>query len=284
VSGLIGTLGFVTNHPLTREAKIAAVGRFVSWQIRSRLQRENVVDWVHPTKLVVRRGLAGATGNIYCGLHEFPDMGFVVHFLRPEDLFVDVGANIGSYTVLASGVCRARTFAVEPDPDTLERLAMNIAVNGLGAKVRTFRTALGDHEGEVAFTVGLDSINKVIAPGSANARTVPLTMLDRLLTLAEPAMIKMDVEGYEESVIKGANATLAKASLKAVQTELITPEIERQLGSVGFTRMYYDPFTRRLADTPVGHHSNNALFIRDREFVAARLETARAIRVLGREL
>jgi hypothetical protein len=42
------------------------------------------------------------SGNIYAGLHEFGDMAFVLHFLRAGDLFADVGANIGSYTVLAS--------------------------------------------------------------------------------------------------------------------------------------------------------------------------------------
>jgi hypothetical protein len=44
---------------------------------------------------------------IYCGLHEFTDMAFSLHFLSPEDLFVDVGADIGSYTVLASA-CAGR--------------------------------------------------------------------------------------------------------------------------------------------------------------------------------
>ena len=61
---LIDTLRFVTTHPLTRHARIAALARFASWQVRSRLREELVVPWVHSTKLAVRRGMTGATGNI----------------------------------------------------------------------------------------------------------------------------------------------------------------------------------------------------------------------------
>jgi hypothetical protein len=56
------------------------------------------------------------TGNLYAGLHEFSEMGFLLHLLRQNDLFVDVGANLGSYTVLASAVCQARNIAFEPVP------------------------------------------------------------------------------------------------------------------------------------------------------------------------
>ena len=51
-------------------------------------------------------GMTGATGNVYCGLHEFEDMALVLHALRPRDLFVDVGANVGSYTVLGGQPAR----------------------------------------------------------------------------------------------------------------------------------------------------------------------------------
>ena len=43
----------------------------------------------------------GVTGNVYCGLHDFAEMSFMLHLLRAGDLFADIGANVGSYTVLA---------------------------------------------------------------------------------------------------------------------------------------------------------------------------------------
>src|SRR6478609_823915 len=106
-SYMLSTLRFIIRHPLNQRRRLAALMRFASWQLGSRVKTEHVIPWVAGTKLVVRRGMTGATGNIYCGLHEFADMAFVLHALRPGDLFVDVGANIGSYTVLASAVCDA---------------------------------------------------------------------------------------------------------------------------------------------------------------------------------
>src|SRR6476469_5615627 len=101
---------FLSDHPLTRDHRAAAFARVCRWQIESRLRDEVIVPWIGSIRLAVRRGMTGATGNVYAGLHEFADMAFTLHFLRPNDLFLDVGANIGSYTLLASGVCKARAI------------------------------------------------------------------------------------------------------------------------------------------------------------------------------
>lgn len=99
---LLTIIKFITHHPLNRGHKLRAIIRFVKWQIGSRLVNGSIVyDWVNGAKFLVKTGETGLTGNIYTGLHEFQDMGFLLHFLRPEDLFVDIGANVGSYTILA---------------------------------------------------------------------------------------------------------------------------------------------------------------------------------------
>src|SRR5262245_60449217 len=90
-------------------------------------------------------------GNIYADLHEFADMAFILHFLRPDDLSLDVGANIGSYTLLASGVCRAKTISFEPDPQTMALLRRNIDLNGLHEYVVLEEAAVGAEEGAVEF-------------------------------------------------------------------------------------------------------------------------------------
>jgi FkbM family methyltransferase len=67
--------------------------------------------------------------------------------LAPGDLVVDIGANMGSYTMLASKIRGARTIAVEPDPDTAPALRRNIEVNAIGDRVRVAEAALGAMEG-----------------------------------------------------------------------------------------------------------------------------------------
>jgi hypothetical protein len=81
---------FLATHPLTKHRRLPAMARVLRWQVASRIQDEVIVHWIGGTRLAARRGMTGLTGNIYAGLHEFADMAFVLHFLRPCDLFVDV--------------------------------------------------------------------------------------------------------------------------------------------------------------------------------------------------
>src|SRR5688500_6393396 len=106
---MLNTLKFVWTHPISSANRLSAISRYARWQIGTRILRAPVlIPFVESTQLVCERSMTGATGNHYCGLHEFGDMGFLLHFLRPEDLFLDVGANIGSFSILASGVAGAR--------------------------------------------------------------------------------------------------------------------------------------------------------------------------------
>jgi FkbM family methyltransferase len=275
-----------STHPLTRHAPLKAWARFVSWQIRSRLQEEVLVPWIAGQHLVVRRGMTGATGNIYLGLHEFPDMMLLLHFLREGDLFIDVGANVGSYTVLASGVCRAKTWSFEPDPDTARHLKRNVTVNNLDGLVTAYELALGDADGRMCFTVGLDTMNRIAAADEKNIRMVRQQPLDTLIGKHQPVMIKIDVEGHEEAVLRGARALLANDSLKVIELETATPVIDAMLTAHGFERACYEPFSRELrqearAVSSRGVSSANSVFIRDWEFVSSRLTRANHVRVLG---
>src|SRR5712691_2896772 len=141
---LMAALSFILSHPLNRGRPLSTLGRFAAWQVASRLRADIEFEWIEGAKLIVSRGMTGATGNIYCGLHEFVEMGFLLHLLRPNDLFLDVGANIGSYTILAAGVCKARAIAFEPDPGAARMLRRNIAINHLNALADVREAALGE--------------------------------------------------------------------------------------------------------------------------------------------
>jgi FkbM family methyltransferase len=284
MKAVINLVRFFSCHPLTRDAPMKAWARFALWQISSLLRQEVIVPWIAGQRLAVRRGMTGATGNIYAGLHEFSDMMFLLHFLRPGDTFLDIGANVGSYTVLASGVCGAATWAFEPAPKTVNDLRRNIEINGLENLVTVFEFALGPSKAEIPFTIDLDTTNKVATEGVKNVRMVHQEMLDTLTANCTPVMVKMDVEGYEEEVLRGAQATLAIKSLKAIELETVTPEIKRMLFKNGFEQAYYDPFNRMLSQRPVDLPSANSLFLRDSVFVRSRLAAAKTVQVLGRTI
>jgi FkbM family methyltransferase len=144
-------------------------------------------------------GMRGATENLHVGLSEFEDMAFVLHLLRQTDLFVDVGANVGAYTVLASGVAGSMSIAFEPVPDTFTHLLRNIAVNAIADRVDGRNVAVGREDGTVRFTATLDTINHVATEHDTADQLVevPVVKLDHALENREPTLIKIDVEGYE---------------------------------------------------------------------------------------
>jgi FkbM family methyltransferase len=280
----INTFRFLSNHPLTRHQKLSTILRFLRWQVQSRINRELVVPWIEETVLAVRRGMTGATGNIYVGLHEFSDMAFVLHFIRADDLFVDIGANIGSYTLLASAVNGARSVAFEPDPGAVCALNRNLEMNGIAQRVAVHATAVGASSCHAHFSVGLGSRNCVATEGKTPTRIVEMTTLDRVLDEQFPVLLKLDVEGYECEVLKGAKKALAKSSLKAVLTEDCSAPVEAAFQEHGFESYSYDVFSRTLVPFRNKSFQSNVIFVRDIEFVQQRLWTARKFIILGVEL
>ncbi len=283
IDSIINLNRFFLAHPLSREEPVKAWVRFLSWQIRSRLHKEIVFPWIGGQSLLVRRSMTGATGNVYVGLHEFADMMVVLHFLRNGDLFLDIGANVGTYSVLASGVCGARSWAFEPDPITAAHLSRNLKLNNLEGLTRIYEFALGPEEGDVAFTIGLDTVNKVVAEGNgANVQIVHQEPLDSLVKDENPIMMKIDVEGYEDAMLIGASEALQLQSLKVIEIETLTPNAESLLIRNGFERAFYAPLTRTLTSKPNTEKASNSLFVRDFPFVQKRLAEAPAVKVLSR--
>jgi hypothetical protein len=93
---LSNTIKFIANHPLNRAHKLKFIIRIVKWQIWSRLVLCPIVyNWVNGSKFLVKSGETELTGNIYTGLPEFPELTFLLHYLRIEEIFIDVDANIG---------------------------------------------------------------------------------------------------------------------------------------------------------------------------------------------
>lgn len=297
IQSAVQTLRFMVNHPLNREKRIAALFRFLKWQIGSRLVPGPVITpFVENTWLIVASGMTGATGNLYCGLHEFTDMGFVLHALRKDDLFIDVGANIGSYTVLASGCCGARSISIEPIPSSYERLCANIRLNDLGALVEAHCIGAGSESAELVFTDCMDTVNHVLARGESNlgSRPVSVRSLDWVLGPLQPTLIKIDVEGYETEVFEGATKALQSSQLLAVLMELNgsglrygydETALHAKMLALGFQGCRYDPIRRSLSAVLEGESfSDNRLYVRDFEGVMARVLDAPIRQVLGRWL
>jgi FkbM family methyltransferase len=239
-------------------------------------------------------GEAGLTGNIYCGLHEFADMAFTLHIVREDDLFVDVGANAGSYTILACAVKGARGYCMEPVPSTFLRLMSNIHLNKLSDRVKCLNVGISDHEGELMFTSDQNTGNHVVSQGEndTNVVKVKVCALDMILKGEAPTLIKIDVEGFETAVINGARRILTTESLCSVIMEMGGGNrygydetcLVRTMREFGFTPYKYDPFKRDLLRMEGRNPRGNTLFVRNEDTVVERLRLAPKFNIKGQEI
>jgi len=238
-----------------------------------------VFEFVNGSKMFAQSGMTGATGNLYVGLHEFAEMAFLMHFMRPDDLFVDVGANVGSYTVLASAAIGAHVIAFEPGDEAFVWLIRNLNLNEVSDRVDARREAVGARMGVVSFTSGLDTVNHIDTDGTVS---VSITTLD-ISCNRVPALIKIDVEGSEADVLRGASNILANPEAQAVLVELNDEAATRLLEDFGFACCDYHPFERSL--TPRSDClSGNGIFIKNIEQVSLQLRSAPAFSVQGRTI
>jgi len=281
------------SHPLVADAKLQAILRFVKWQIKSRIfPRDFIHSWVAGSKFYVKNGETGLTQNIYVGLHEFADMCFLLHLLRKEDSFIDVGANSGSYSILAGSVIGARVLALEPIPSTYKRLVANFNLNSIENPSRAMNLGLGSSPGSLYMTSSLDTTNQIVFDkDSVRSIQVEIKTLDVVASDLIPTLIKIDVEGWESEVIRGGFETLRNPGLIALILELnesgerygyFDNEILEVLYDFGFQPHSYDPFRRTLQQLPGKNPmGGNTIFIRNEAEIIRKIKTAPKREILG---
>ena len=248
------------------------------------------IPWIDPLVLPLRRGDTGLTGNAYLGLHEFRDMAFMLHLLRPGDPFLDIGANLGSYSLLASGVAEADSLAFEPVPSTFDRLQELIVINQLQERITARRLALTSPEkargGPLHFSTDRNCLNSFVAPNYAGTSVeVDMATVDQASQGHQPVLLKLDVEGFEEDVLQGATATLGQQSLLAIIVEGRRDTITALLEEAGFQAFDYAPLERSLkTPTKETNRQSNQIWLRANQVsrIQSRLSSADRRSVFGR--
>jgi FkbM family methyltransferase len=165
--------------------------------------------------------------------------GWLQRRLRPGDTFVDVGANIGYYSLLASQLVRnaGHVVAVEASPAFHRHVRQNAALNRYD-NIRAINGAVSDSEKVLKFVLasshnmGANSIVPYEGPAESTfeieARPLPDLLSEE--EIARARVIKIDVEGAEGSVVRGMTPMLPLLRPDAEITVEVTPERMKQLG------------------------------------------------------
>ncbi|MCB0209167.1 MAG: FkbM family methyltransferase [Anaerolineae bacterium] len=162
---------------------------------------------------------AAANPGYALGTNEKPVQKAIAHYLRPGQVFYDIGANVGFFTAIAAKRVGPTGFvyAFEPVPENAQSIRHNINLNGF-SQVTVFEQAVSDKSGVGALFVthyaGGSTLSTVGKPSDTReVINVSLISIDDLVTrrtLLPPSLVKIDVEGAELDVLKGMRHTLKK--------------------------------------------------------------------------
>lgn len=159
------------------------------------------------------------TGNDECISRDIDEQGTWEPFettvfsrlLQPDDIVLDLGANIGWFSVIASKCLGegGRVFSFEPDPQNARLLRINTALADVGNRVSIFNMAVSDAEGRLPLYKSESNRGDHRLFADAEARDfveVPVTTLDRFLENTDrlPTLVKSDTQGSESRILRGA--------------------------------------------------------------------------------
>lgn len=205
--------------------------------------------------------------SIALGIYENYEREIFRQLCKPGSVVVDVGANVGLYTVIAaSRVGRnGKVIAIEPHPESYHYLQKTIEANGLNG-VKSFNVALGDRQGTISlFLTDENKADSRIYDATGQRPKIATKMIDLDHLLAENQidavqLIKMDIQGAEGLALRGMLATLSKNPKVIIFTEFWPWGIEetgesaacflRELLDFGFRFKLIDEDRRRLIDVP----------------------------------
>jgi FkbM family methyltransferase len=243
------------------------------------------------------------------GCFEAPEQAFYWLYLRPGDTFIDCGAHIGLYSIIADRATAGatRVIAVEPSGATADHLEFNLKQNGV-KDAQIIRAAIWTAAGHIQFIYegdGKAAYDHVAFDEGVVGASVSTITLDQIVKDAgakEVALVKIDVEGAEPEALTGAQHAIERGMLSVLMVEftehnlgrrgLSTQNLIVQLKKLGYTLCEFSQELLELvtfsSESPIWF--KNLFACRDLEQVNARLRSAsegnRAIArdILGRAL
>lgn len=228
---------YLKDQPAFQTAPVRTILRLASWRARCWLRMPATVrlpPW--DVRLHLPAQWTGVAKLIYCFREKYePELWCLRRLLSPGSVVVDAGASLGIYTLVSASLVgsEGRVLAFEPASESFGLLTRNIALNRL-RNVRAFRSALADRAESRRLYHHADPGRSSLGAEAASEgdfEEIRADTLDTILAreqIRRVNLLKMDVEGAEELILRGADATL-KEMLPAVLFE-VNPKTARRLG------------------------------------------------------
>lgn len=227
----MNSLRTLYSAPYNQKRPIFAMFRFIYWKIIRIFKLKNVKYklWDNRTILINYDSIQSMwiMYNYYVDWEEF---NLISKYVQPADEVFDIGSNMGFYTIwMSKFITKGKIHSFEPDSGNFEKLHKNIALNNLQAMVVANKKAVSDVNGELLFTRLFDGENHIVDQALQNyiiqKNTVSIysQKIDSYIiehNIPFVAYMKIDVEGFEYSVLKGANTILVNKGIDILQLEI----------------------------------------------------------------
>jgi FkbM family methyltransferase len=220
-----------------RGHRLARLARGVGWQLWKRtVRRPRTILLPSGARFRAHPDCVISSALHYAAWPEYRELQWLRAHLRPGDVVLDVGANVGHISMLLADVVGPEgLMAFEPAAIAFERLRENWRLNGWPVE-HLFNVAVGSHDGEVFVeraSSPLTTVSVLSVPSTGQA--VALCSLDQLRGRWQGrsiGLLKIDVEGYEREVMAGARGLLAENRPRMVMFESLSGHLDAGVAEV----------------------------------------------------
>lgn len=217
---------------------LVGLKNYFGWQMIHVMNQYPVELRLSQSKIITERhnGIA-ALVKIF-GMYDYNNMSLIQMLLTffPDLVFVDVGANIGTYTVIAAET-GAKVWAFEPHPLTFANLQKNVALNDLD-QVTCFNYAVSNNVGTVHFSDFSESaLNRIDENGVLSVVSATLDQMCENRKFSK-CIVKIDVEGNDFLVLQGFEKYFGCAAVFFIESDQ-SPEVQQWMNTRGYLGPYY---------------------------------------------
>ena len=235
----VSVLKFVWTNPGNRGARIRKLAGAFLWQLQKRLvRRPREMTLANGVRFVAHPDCVISSSLHYSDWPEHAELQFCRRNLRPGQRVIDVGANVGHFSLLLADVAGPENlFCFEPMRTAWDRLVANFRINEWSTS-HLGNVAVGRSCGTVNFPNPdrPDTTTSISGPGSIGS-TVPVSMINLDSTVSQHppgavGLLKIDVEGYEREVFLGAAQFLTRTRPNFIMFESLSQHLDFEIAKI----------------------------------------------------
>jgi FkbM family methyltransferase len=219
----------VLNNPMNKGNKLKALLKIIWWKCNQLFFHIPAIVQLTPEAQCICHPESSFGGLvIYTRFPEYHDMNFIYNLVKTDDIFFDVGANIGTYSLLAaSKITNGKIYAFEPVLLNIDKLSQNIKLNNFDNRIEIIEKVVTDSNGIEPFVsceiTEISHISHLNGFKEEKHLMLPSVKLDTFAKengVSYVETLKIDVEGAEYKVLEGFNEYLTEGNVGVLLIEL----------------------------------------------------------------